>query len=181
MTHADDLKPADLRSERLEELYDYWHGLAERLGRPISRADIDPTDIAPGLLPIIKLVDVVWDSDAPDAYVFRLVGTELANKYGDDFTGRTLAQADLREQEAEIRADFNRCRDLQRPVYAENRSRSRRGVEWTFRRLLLPLIQDGRVTMILGGVDVDIARDDGLPRAERPRALAMERQALAET
>jgi hypothetical protein len=70
--------------ERLEEFLRYWR--RARGNRPMPRrADIDPTEVPPRLLPNIFLTDVI---DGGARFRFRLVGTAAVAGIGADLTGR---------------------------------------------------------------------------------------------
>lgn len=72
----------------IAELHEYW--LSRRKGRRMPRrADIDPAEIPPRLLPCISLVDVVPD---PRRYVYRLVGTADVQVRGHDPTGKSVLE-----------------------------------------------------------------------------------------
>lgn len=74
-----------VRSSKILELNAYWERL--RAGRPMpSRSDIDPASIKP-LLPFILISDVI---QAPLRVRYRLVGTVVAQRSRQDFTGRYL-------------------------------------------------------------------------------------------
>jgi hypothetical protein len=130
----------------LQVIYAYWD--SKRAGRAMPRrADLDPTEISPRLLPGVMLVDVVPD---PRRYVYRLVGTKEAEVRGYDPTGKSVAEAYFGENAA----DGMKCYDL---VVAERapvldtlpfleRRRGYKGAQ----SLFLPLSNDGvAVSMIV--------------------------------
>src|ERR1051325_4007380 len=79
---ANTLSP--ITDARLMAAFEYWmrQSIAGRLPR---RRDIDPVDI-PKLLPILMLVEVL----PPGRYRYRLIGTENADAFGMNATGRYL-------------------------------------------------------------------------------------------
>lgn len=80
--HAD---LATVSSENIRKLHAYWDRL--RRGRLMpARADIDPAEIKP-LLPMILITDVQHD---PLRIRYRLVGTVVAERSRQEFTGRYL-------------------------------------------------------------------------------------------
>jgi hypothetical protein len=62
----------------------YWESL-RRNGALPRRSEIDPVRIDPLVLPSIALVDVV--AGAPRRFRYRLVGTQVAQIFGADYTG----------------------------------------------------------------------------------------------
>src|SRR5688500_10020631 len=69
-------------------LYDYWRRKCGDRPMP-SRADLDPSEIQPRLLPCISIVDVVPDERR---YVYRLVGTADVQVRGHDPTGKSVIE-----------------------------------------------------------------------------------------
>ena len=70
-------------------IHDYW--LAKCNGRRMPRrADIDPIEISPQLLPFVQLVDVVNDDRR---YVYRLNGTQDVHVRGHDPRGKSVKDA----------------------------------------------------------------------------------------
>jgi len=143
----------EIWSARLNELFDYWHAKRGRRAAA-TRGQIDPSDI-PALLPIVFLVDVEHD---PLRFRFRLVGTEFCEKFGRDFTGARLE--DVNRQHAArdtVIGDYERCAGDVVPVVSRNAFPNDMGVEWRYEHLLLPLLgDDGRVNMLLGGMEIRI-------------------------
>lgn len=69
-------------------LYNYWRSKCGGRRMP-CRADIDPSEIPPRLLPCLSLVDVVDDERR---YVYRLVGTADVQVRGYDPTGKSVTE-----------------------------------------------------------------------------------------
>jgi hypothetical protein len=136
----------------LQRIYGYWQ--AKRGGRPMPRrADLDPTEIPPRLLPGITLVDVVSD---PRRYVYRLVGTKEAEVRGYDPTGKSVAEAYFGENAEDATECYDRVVATGAPVLDPvpflERRRGYRGAE----SLFLPLSNDGvAVNMIIVFFDPD--------------------------
>jgi hypothetical protein len=139
-------------SANLQQIYAYWQ--SKRGGRPMPRrADLDPAEIPPRLLPGITLVDVVPDHRR---YVYRLVGTMEAEVRGYDPTGRSVAEAYFGEDAEDATECYDRVVDTCAPVLDPTpfleRRRGYRGAE----SLFLPLSNDGAaVNMILVFFDPD--------------------------
>src|SRR5438270_776515 len=69
---------------RLTAVFNYW--LGKSIGQSLPRRrNIDPVDI-PKLLPILMIVEVL----RPGRYRYRLIGTENADAFGMNATGRYL-------------------------------------------------------------------------------------------
>ena len=145
----------------LQRIYAYWQ--AKRGSRPMPRrADLDPTEIPPLLLPGITLVDVVPDTRR---YVYRLVGTKEAEVRGYDPTGRSVGEAFFGENAEDATECYDRVVATGAPVLDPvpflERRRGYRGAE----SLFLPLSNDGvAVNMILVFFDPDsVVRFTGAP------------------
>jgi len=73
----------DVHAPRIRALYDYWKSKCSDVAPP-PRSAIEPGEIRP-LLPYLVLSDL---TAKPFSIVYRLVGTAVAGRHGDDFTGR---------------------------------------------------------------------------------------------
>ncbi|WP_395020705.1 PAS domain-containing protein [Dongia sp.] len=141
-----DLRSLESYGANLRRIYTYW--LSKRGGRTMPRrADLDPTEIPPHLLPGITLVDVVAD---PRRYVYRLVGTKEAEVRGYDPTGKSVGEAFFGENAEDATECYDRVVETRAPVLDPvpflERRRGYRGAESMF----LPLSNDGiAVNMIL--------------------------------
>jgi hypothetical protein len=135
-------------------LFRYW---AESRGaRPMpSRADLDPLAMK-AALPHLMLIDVVGEG-----FRYRLVGTQVVQDFGRDLTGKTVGQQ-LRPMPfaADVGALFARLRDRGVPVFTTGHHQTGDGVTHSVSRLLLPLGEDGRTSMIM------ICRLARYPRSE---------------
>src|SRR3569623_1008594 len=133
-------------SANLQRIYAYWETKRGARAMP-RRADLDPTEIPPRLLPGITLVDVAPD---PRRYVYRLVGTKEVEVRGADPTGRAVADAFYGENAEDATRCYDRVVETATPeldpVPFLERRRGYRGAE----SLFLPLSNDGvAVNMIL--------------------------------
>ncbi|MFO0989620.1 MAG: PAS domain-containing protein [Alphaproteobacteria bacterium] len=146
MHRLDDL--SQLIEPGLRALHAYWS--VKRGARPMpARADIDPVEV-PRLLPHLMLVAV---SDDPPRFRFRLVGTEIVARYGDELTGRALDEIDLGGEIGSIQSQYEETVRAAAPTYCRHAIETRQGKYLRYERLLLPLSSDGiRVDMLLGGV-----------------------------
>lgn len=100
---ADRLRRLDLaqmRSERVRRLHEYWRAKAGAPASVPQRRDIDPTEL-PDLLPSLLLVDVEHN---PLRFRYRLVGTRIVDFSYRDFTGTYLDEAGWAEEKGSTRA-----------------------------------------------------------------------------
>ena len=132
---------------RLMAAFDYW--LCQSTGRPLPRrADIDPVDI-PKLLPILMIVEV----PPSGRYRYRLIGTENADAFGMNATGRYLDEVlPGPEYKTHVLALYDECVRSRRALYSEClfTSPQYRAPERHIKVLFLPLSDDGeRVNQVL--------------------------------
>jgi hypothetical protein len=157
-----DLESLKSYGANLQRIYAYW--LAKRGARPMPRrADLDPTEFPPRLLPGITLVDVVPDHRR---YVYRLVGTMEAEVRGYDPTGKSVGEAYFGENAEDATECYDRVVETRAPVLDPlpflERRRGYRGAE----SLFLPLSNDGAtVNMIMVFFDPEAVVQ--LPSSER--------------
>lgn len=132
---------------RLSAVFEYWADKSAGRGIP-RRRDIDPVDI-PKLLPILMIVDVL----PSHRYRYRLVGTENADAFGVNATGRYLDEVlPGSEYKAHVLALYDECICLRRALYSECLffSAAYRGPERHIKVLFLPLSDDtGTVNQVL--------------------------------
>lgn len=133
---------------QLRELFEYW---SERRGqrRMPARADIDPADI-PKLLPHLLLADV---DEQPADVRFRLVGTELVERFGGEFTGRRLSDLDYGSEADAVAESYAQVIRTGEPQFKISHFWTRDYRYLRIQHLLLPLSEDGKsVNMILACV-----------------------------
>lgn len=150
--------PAHLKDPRIKRAYAYWD--AARGGREMpGRVDIDPEDIK-DILPYVLLVDVIAE---PLDFRFRVAGTDVVQRFGEEITAKRLGEIDLDGKFASIFAEYRQTVDRRKPaLFSESFLRDdKRFVSYS--RLLCPLSKDGeRVDMLFG---VQVAESDAyLPR-----------------
>jgi len=138
-----DLRP---KTPQLRSLLDYWN---RKRGRRlfIRRSELEPREIV-SLLPLIFMLDVQND---PRRYRIRLMGTEVVQRFGGEYTGRYLDELDFGATKAQVLVDYGRVADSVEPQLAfseyAQQGRGRIQVE----RLALPMSTDGRhVDRVLG-------------------------------
>jgi hypothetical protein len=139
----------NFKTAELKRLYGYWSEKAGDRAMP-SRSDLDPIIDIPELTSNLWLVEVEPD---PPGFRVRLLGTEVVNRYGADFTGKRLDEVDLGDQGDAIRREYVEVVGSKKPLYARHQIH----IEGTatflpYERVLLPLSDEGEtVNMILGG------------------------------
>lgn len=145
-----------MRVERRQPLRDdpillavaqYW---AERCnGREFpDRADVDPLTMPRRILPHLGLVEL---SDGGRRGRYRLVGTEIVDRLGQDFTGRYVSEVMSSDYNLFMTSMFRAVFEYRAPLYSESQFRCEHALSRT-RRLLLPLSRGSqRVDQILIG------------------------------
>ncbi|MGE4220274.1 MAG: PAS domain-containing protein [Alphaproteobacteria bacterium] len=155
---------------RLGRLYAYWRS-KQSDGRPPRRRDLDPIEI-PDLLPILHLIDVLWD---PLRFRHRLVGTDVVRHMARDVTGLMVDESLYGPATDEIFESLRKLATECRPYRRQAR------LDWHGRQWLavesveLPLTGDaGEVSMILRGTSFT-----PMARHGRTHPLARERLRLS--
>ena len=118
----------------LDAVARYW--ARQRQGRRMpDRADIDPLDLPPAIWPNLLITEPAGDG----VWRYRLVGSAHVERYGMDFTGKTLhdiMQGSYRDYMTHI---YDAAFHDRLPVYSESVFRwDAAGFAMT-RRLMLPL------------------------------------------
>lgn len=141
--------PAPLTAPVIVALLSYWQEKAAGREMP-SRRDIDPAEMR-RLLPHIYMVDV---APAAPHFRFRLIGTEIVQLLGRDFTGRAIDEASYGSAAAPLARIMRTVVERRRPVGFQGRIFYIRGQEWRrVESVLLPLSgQDGAIDIILAGL-----------------------------
>ena len=160
----------------LQGLYDYW--LARRGdGGAMLRADFDPIDM-PQFLRHLILAEV---GDGGRAIRYRVVGTEVVDAHGLDYTGKTVEELTSGSTLEFTRSIYSVVVTQAVPVYSEGRFRwEDKEFNWT-KRLHLPMSRDGAaIDLVLAG-QVFEAGPPGTPEqvvAAQPAELAADRAGL---
>lgn len=127
-----------IASPRLQQLYDYWQS-KRREGRLPRRADIDPTEI-PQLMPNLLLVDVEYN---PFRVRYRLVGTQVVEATGFEFTGRYLDEIVLPDDEGPFLESYQLAAEQKVPVLARIKWHLDADTIGEYDACFLPLSEDG--------------------------------------
>jgi hypothetical protein len=129
-----------------EELYRYW--LSKHVaGRPPARADIDPVIDIPNFLSNLMIIDIL-----PEGFRYRLVGTDITERFGGELTGRAVGSSSMpANARAEWTNALNLVRSEQKPRLLVSRLPA--DVEANHIMLVLPLVAPSGVTeRILVGI-----------------------------
>jgi len=146
----------DIQSETLRRLFDYWDGLHGDSEMP-SRTQIDPVAIPPTVLPHVMLLEV---ERGPFRLKIRLMGTHLAESYGEEVTGRYMDELDLGCKGEEILQSYAETVVSHKPAHIEGHYRKHDGRHIKYERIALPLSLDGRnANRLLVGVHFEIMGD----------------------
>jgi hypothetical protein len=129
-------------------VFDYWQ--SKRRGRPMpARADVDPLELGPKVLPHVLLTEAVREQDRL-RFRFRLAGTAMTAAAGLELTGRFVDTLNPNKRYAAyIDGLYNQVMVARRPVFSTSLALAARGeASRLTRRLMCPLSSDG--------VDVDM-------------------------
>ena len=111
------------------------------------RADLDPSEIPPRLLPCISIVDVVNDERR---YVYRLVGTADVQVRGHDPTGKSVIEGFFGPSVDDALACYDKVVATRAPVLDPVPFTATNGRYATEETMFLPLSEDGdRVNKII--------------------------------
>jgi hypothetical protein len=133
ITQADQIE-----SPRIRQLFEYWQSKC-RDGRLPRRADIDPTEI-PQLMPNILIVDIEQD---PFRVRYRLVGTQIVEATGFEFTGRYLDDIVLPDDEGPFLESYRLASASKAPVLARMKWHLDDDTVGEYDVCFLPLSDDG--------------------------------------
>lgn len=154
----------------------YWS--AKRGAYPLPpRSAIDPLDMPRRLLPHLSLTERTGEGSE---FRFRLVGTELVQRFGRDATGKTSAElypdGDYRVY---LEGIYGIVFDKAQPLYVENVRVWAQEGHGRVRRLLLPMAAqagDSHVSFVLSAMTWSQAEPTGghQPAPSRQRQIAVE-------
>jgi hypothetical protein len=138
--------PGLFSDTRVKRAFEFWDGLREGRELP-ARTDIDPQDIVQ-ILKYVILVDVLRD---PTDFRFRLAGTDVVRRFGEELTGHRLSEVDVDGKYRQIFDEYELTVTRRQPsVFTEAFTR-KDGKYVQYTRLLCPLSADGvRVDMLFG-------------------------------
>jgi len=143
---ADNAPPPPTADKRLHALHAYWTAI--RGGRRFpARADFDPIDI-PALLPFVSLVEV---REGTPRFVYRVMGTRLAELLRRDATGQAVGTGVKPEEIESVLSRYHRVADDGVAIYHRDRLQEEANDYTAIDRLMLPMgDRDDKVELILG-------------------------------
>jgi hypothetical protein len=156
----------------LSAVYEFY--AARRGGRAMpTRADIDPVDMPPFVLPYLVLLEVF---DGGERFRWRLSGTELVNRFGLDATGRFGEEVLSGDYLVFVTSLVRQVCRRRLPIYSHAIFCWEEARTMTTSRLYLPLGDEAGVTQILGAHDFGIKAS----RARNPATLLRDTRQIDE-
>ena len=145
-----------IEAEKLRDIYRYWRGKC-RDGALPSRADLDPMEILPALLPHVFLVDVV---DGGRDFRYRLLGTHIVESVGFEFTGQLVGEF-MRGRMEELQArDYHTLFESREPQHVIGNMVAFGRDYMRYERVMCPLSSDGEaIDMVFGGLFCRLERE----------------------
>lgn len=148
------LELADLPSE-IRPLFAYWRKQRNDRLMP-SRAQIDPTDLR-AMLRYTSLVEI---TPAPRNFLYRVIGTNLSHRPGGPRDRRNTTELRPERYRQMVERHYGEACDLRRPTLYGVKL-SFKDVQLTYRRLILPLANDGaNPNMLLIGSVFDLGENE---------------------
>jgi len=129
----------------LAALYAYWAGKCGDRAMP-RRFDIDPAEIR-SLLPHIFIAEV----HHPLRFRFRLVGSSICERWGENYTGKWLDEMNLDGERTTVLDQFSSVARTGKPRLDVEEFVNEQRRYLHYRRLLLPLSEDGLTPNLLFG------------------------------
>lgn len=151
----------------------YWSARRVEDALPLRNV-IDPLDMPRRLLPFLALAEPTGEGQVVR---FRLVGTELVQRFGRDATGKTSAETYGGAYRQHMEQLYATVIGKAQPLYAESTQRWAEEGMSRVRRLLLPVAAEGdpgRVAFVLGAVTWSVSAAP----AKQPEPQLIPMQAL---
>jgi hypothetical protein len=140
--------PDQVHDPRTRLLWNYWAGKCGA-GRLPGRRDLQPQEMKP-FLPIVALVDVERRRGQP-RFRIRLIGSEAAEIFGDDGTGRYIDDIVPPALLPAVQARLLSVAQTRRPAYGVQPVPRPHRDFVRYEHLTVPLASDGvTVDMLLG-------------------------------
>jgi hypothetical protein len=134
---------------RLQQLYAEWQAWRGERELP-SRADFDPLQLK-YMIGRLSLLDVLHD---PLRFHYRVHGTEVADRFGFDMTGKSLDAWPDAGHRALIHENFVKVVDGRTPLVQQRERTMSHGRVQRYVALVLPLSSHGMaVDMLMIGVE----------------------------
>lgn len=131
-----------------EQLEKYWNQVKGARPMPLE-TDINLSDLKE-IWDYCFLVNV----HSPDRYAYSHLGNKLIEAYGDDITGKEIAETLLEQHPDSLFSQFNKVVESKKPGIDENEFKNSRGMLIKYRACILPLGTEGHaeVAYLLGGM-----------------------------
>jgi hypothetical protein len=130
----------------LAALHAYWRNKCGGRAMP-RRIDINPSEI-PSLLRHIFIMEI----HRPLRFRLRLVGTAVCERWGKDHTGKWLDELQFDGERATILEQYASAAQAGIPKFDISEFANEQGRYLHYRRLLLPLSEDGSTPNMLLGI-----------------------------
>lgn len=151
--------PEEMDDPRFRWMFNYWRSRSRSQTLP-GRSDLDPVEF-PRLLGQVNLIDVI-SHDAGYRFRYRLWGSQVTEIIGSDFTGRFLDEIGQDEHSHEPIQVLEQTATSRRPHFWRQDLPGDAGRYRGYRRLLLPLADDGEAVDMLFALvigDVKVRRE----------------------
>jgi hypothetical protein len=157
---------ADIPDERLGALLNRWVMNRSKTNGLVSRSIIETAEFLP-LLRNVMLLEIERPTPFEFDYVYRIYGAEIAERYGQDMTGKRTS--DLPSPVAKLFLDlYEMSIDCRAPLYSEHAP-----------PLNVDVILWERLVLPLGEEQVDWILTVNLPKGSRKKAEAEEQAEAA--
>jgi hypothetical protein len=133
------MQPRFLEEPRFARLFRHWNTIRGAREMP-RRRDLDPAALGPALLPHVAIVELREAGQRPR---FRLVGTEIVQRFGMDFSGRYLDEFLSGSYLEHLTSLFRELWLHRCPIYEENIFRWSEMQHIWASRFVLPMTGDG--------------------------------------
>lgn len=128
--------PDRILSPKIHRFYDIWCTLwqGDRMPHPSA---IDPLDFD-FALSLVSLIDVIGPEPR---YYLRLVGPDVADRHGRDFTGQYVDEIDEEPVRRLLIPSYGKVYHTREPFWAL-RDTYVEGIYWQYEVLILPLVDE---------------------------------------
>lgn len=137
--------PAKLERD-LGRVLSFWEDMRRADSSMPFWDDLTPSALAPRA-PHVVLIDVFAK---PERFRFNHIADALTQQYGANLTHQFADDIDLRDSFAFLRSQASATVEARAPTYYRSGPTGTPG----YARVLLPMWGDGRITMLLGAVEM---------------------------
>lgn len=137
--------PGKLESD-LGRVLSFWEDLRRAESSMPFWDDLTPSALAPRA-PAVLLIDVFAK---PERFRFNHISEAVAQRYRENIAHKFADEIELREPFAFLRAQASATVEARAPTYYRSSAAGEPG----FARLLLPMWGDGRISMLLGALEM---------------------------